>query len=57
MTDAATMFAHTLARLDGPDWDRTVIYHYPAQMERPLGGRPSTPCTKCAITSSTSVAN
>jgi hypothetical protein len=36
MTDAAAMLANVLARLDAPDWERRVVYNYPAQMERSL---------------------
>jgi hypothetical protein len=36
MTDAAALFAHVLARLDDADWDRLVIYGYPARQERTL---------------------
>jgi hypothetical protein len=36
MTDAAAMLANVLARLDDADWDRTVVYGYPARAERSL---------------------
>jgi hypothetical protein len=36
MTDAAAMFANVLARLDDGDWDRPVVYGYPAPTERSL---------------------
>jgi hypothetical protein len=36
MADAAAMFANVLARLDESDWDRTVVYGYPARAERTL---------------------
>ncbi|HEY5024292.1 MAG TPA: DinB family protein [Acidimicrobiales bacterium] len=36
MTDAAAMFARVLARLDDSDWERRVIYTYPARTERSL---------------------
>lgn len=36
MTDAAAMFAHVLARLDDSDWERRVVYTYPARAERSL---------------------
>lgn len=36
MTDAATLFANVLARLDDADWERTVLYNYPAYLERSL---------------------
>jgi len=36
LTDAAAMFANVLARLNPAEWDRTVIYNYPEQMERSL---------------------
>lgn len=36
LTDAATMFANVLARLSDAEWDRTVVYNYPAPWERSL---------------------
>lgn len=36
MADAATMFANVLARLPDSDWDRSVVYGYPARTERSL---------------------
>jgi hypothetical protein len=33
--DAAALFANVLARL-GDDWERTVVYNYPAPFERSL---------------------
>ena len=36
MTDAAALFAHVLARLDEAEWERPVIYSYPARQERTL---------------------
>jgi hypothetical protein len=36
MADAAAMFANVLARLGDADWDRTVVYGYPARAERSL---------------------
>jgi hypothetical protein len=36
LADAAQMFSNVLARLDGDDWDRTVIYSYPEMRERSL---------------------
>ena len=36
VTDAAAMFAHVLGRLEPTDWDRGVLYNYPAPMERSL---------------------
>jgi hypothetical protein len=36
MTDAAAMFANVLARLGEADWDRIVVYGYPARTERSL---------------------
>ncbi len=36
MTDAATLFANVLSRLDGADWERTVHYNFPARLERSL---------------------
>jgi hypothetical protein len=35
LEDSARMFAHVLSRL-GDDWDRTLIYNYPAPAERSL---------------------
>jgi hypothetical protein len=34
--DAAHLFANVLARLDAPDWERTVVYPYPREVERTL---------------------
>jgi len=36
LRDAAAMFANVLARLAPKDWDRTVMYNYPALFERSL---------------------
>ena len=36
LRDAAAMFANVLARLAPEDWDRTVMYNYPALLERSL---------------------
>ena len=36
LADAARMFAHDLSRLDGPEWERTLMYNYPARFERSL---------------------
>jgi DinB superfamily len=36
LDDAARMFANDLSRLGPVDWDRTLMYNYPAQSERPL---------------------
>ena len=36
LTEAAFLFANVLARLGPADWDRTVMYNYPAEMERSL---------------------
>jgi DinB superfamily len=36
VTDAAAMFALVLGRLEPADWDRRVLYNYPARMERSL---------------------
>ena len=36
LTDAAQLFAHDLSRLAPADWDRTVVYNYPATFERSL---------------------
>jgi hypothetical protein len=36
MTDAAALFAHVLARLDGTEWERPLVYSYPARQERTL---------------------
>jgi hypothetical protein len=33
--DAAALFANVVARL-GDDWERTVVYNYPAPFERSL---------------------
>lgn len=33
---AAQLFAHVLGRLSPDDWDRTVLYNYPHQVERSL---------------------
>ncbi len=34
--DAARLFANDLARLEPAEWDRTVMYNYPATLERSL---------------------
>jgi len=36
LRDAAALFANVLARLAPEDWDRTVMYNYPAVSERSL---------------------
>jgi hypothetical protein len=36
LTDAARMFAHVLGRLGPQDWDRRLLYNYPARSERSL---------------------
>jgi hypothetical protein len=36
LDDAARLFGNVLARLEPGDWDRTVIYGYPAPAERSL---------------------
>jgi hypothetical protein len=36
LTDAAHLFANVLSRLGPNDWDRTVMYSYPARSERSL---------------------
>jgi hypothetical protein len=36
LTDAAHLFANVLSRLNPNDWDRTVMYNYPALFERSL---------------------
>lgn len=36
LEDAAGMFAHTLGRLDGADWERRLRYNYPEATERSL---------------------
>ena len=36
LAQAAFMFANVLARLGPGDWDRTLMYNYPARFERPL---------------------
>jgi hypothetical protein len=36
LTDAAQLFANVLSRLGPNDWDRTVMYSYPAPLERSL---------------------
>jgi DinB superfamily len=36
LSDAAFMFANVLDRLDKADWERTVMYNYPAVSERSL---------------------
>jgi hypothetical protein len=36
LTDAAAMFANDLSRLAPAEWDRTVIYSYPARQQRSL---------------------
>jgi hypothetical protein len=36
LTDAAKLFANVLARLGPEDWERTLIYNYPARSQRSL---------------------
>jgi len=36
LDDAASMFAHTLSMLEGPAWEREVVYFFPERAERPL---------------------
>ena len=36
LQDGALMFANVLTRLGPADWERTVVYNYPASSERPL---------------------
>jgi hypothetical protein len=36
LADAAALFANVLALLGAEDWERTVVYGYPATMERTL---------------------
>lgn len=36
LADAARLFANVLSRLEDHDWERTVMYNYPARAERPL---------------------
>lgn len=36
LSDAAALFGNDLARLSADDWNRTVVYHYPATNERSL---------------------
>jgi len=36
LADAATLFANVLARLGPEDWERSVVYNYPAPAERSL---------------------
>jgi hypothetical protein len=36
LTDAAGLFANVLGRLGEADWERTVMYNYPAPTERSL---------------------
>jgi hypothetical protein len=36
LTDAAAMFANDLSRLGPDEWDRTIMYNYPAPFERSL---------------------
>ena len=51
VTDAARLFVHVLGRLGPRDWERTVVYSYPARSERSLhGGWRCTPSTRCATT-------
>ena len=37
LEDAAAMFANVLRRLEPREWDRTVVYNYPAKQLRTLG--------------------
>jgi hypothetical protein len=36
LADAAQLLANVLSRLDVSDWERTVLYNYPAAAERSL---------------------
>jgi hypothetical protein len=36
LTDAAHLFANDLSRLGPGDWERTMMYNYPALFERSL---------------------
>jgi hypothetical protein len=36
LTDAAALLANVLARLDAEDWERRIVYGYPARLERSL---------------------
>jgi hypothetical protein len=36
LADAARLFANVVSHLDAGDWERTVIYNYPAPAERSL---------------------
>jgi len=36
LMDAAELFGNVLSRLGDQDWDRTIIYNYPAERERTL---------------------
>jgi hypothetical protein len=36
LSDAALLFTNVLDRFDDAAWDRTLMYNYPARMERPL---------------------
>lgn len=36
LDDAASLFAHVLALIEGDTWERTMIYSYPERMERSL---------------------
>jgi hypothetical protein len=36
LRDASAMFANVLARLGPDDWERTVMYNFPALLERSL---------------------
>ena len=36
LVDAAHLFANVLNRLGSDEWERTVVYNYPAEMERSL---------------------
>jgi hypothetical protein len=36
LNDAALLFANVLSRLEPEDWQRTVMYNYPALFERSL---------------------
>jgi len=36
LRDAALLFANVLNRLDAVDWERTVMYRYPVDLERTL---------------------
>lgn len=57
LADAARLFANVLGRLPVADWERTVMYNYPALAARSLAGSAFTRSTRYVTTWRTCAAN